>query len=82
MPDVTLTLTAESADLTRRLLFADAANVLTDLAERMANLCDLAAPTAIDVADARTTVRLLRDNLDALDALGWPEGTAVEAVVA
>jgi len=78
---VTLTLTAEGADLARRLLFADAVDVLTDLAGRLADLRDLTAPTAIDVADARSAVRLLRDNLDALDALGWPEGTPVEAVV-
>jgi len=71
---VTLTLTAESADLARRLLFADAVDVLTDLAGRLADLRDLAAPTAIDVADARSTVRLLRDNLDALDVLGWGAG--------
>ncbi len=82
MSDVTLTLTAEGADLARRLLFADAVDVLADLGDRLADLRDLTAPTAIDVADARSAVRLLRDNLDALDALGWPEATDAGTVVA
>jgi len=71
MPDVTLTLTEEARDLTRRTLLADSVDLLDDLGDHLAGLRDDLAPTAIEVADARSTARLLRANLDALDALGW-----------
>jgi len=75
MSDVTVTLTEEARDLTRRTLLADTVNLLDDLSSQLAGLRDDLHPTAIDVDDARSMVRTLRANLDALDALGWPEAT-------
>jgi len=71
---VTLTLTPDAHDLTRRALLADTVELAESLAEQLAGLRDQADPEWIDVADARTSARLLRANLDALAALGWPEG--------
>lgn len=68
---VTLTLTAQGHDLTRRVLLADTVDLAESLAEQLAGLRDQLDPEWIDVADARTSARLLRANLDALNSLGW-----------
>lgn len=72
---VTLTLTAEAHDRTRRTLLADTVELVEGVDERLSHLRDALYPSAIDVADAQSYVGELRRNLDALDALGWPEGT-------
>jgi hypothetical protein len=66
-----LIMESSTRDLARRQLIDGTISDLEGAAEYLRGLRDANSPTAGDLEDARTAVKLLREDFDALDDFGW-----------
>lgn len=76
---VTVTLTPAQVDLARRAMLESAATALRCAADQFTQLAEGNVMSSTAVADTRGSLRILDEELETLDALGWPDGELTHA---